>query len=119
MYEAVAKDFSNATDLADYLVNKDLPFREAHAVVGQVVLHCIQENIYLLDLSIADFRNFSKLIEEDIYDVLAPRAVVNARDVVGGTARNRVADQMTQADKRLSESKSWIEIHAKKVNVLK
>ncbi|SHN31569.1 argininosuccinate lyase [Gracilibacillus kekensis] len=119
MYEAVAKDFSNATDLADYLVNKDLPFREAHAVVGQVVLHCIQENIYLLDLSIEDFQSFSELIDEDIYDVLAPKSVVNARDVVGGTAKNRVEDQITQATSRLADSKEWIEVHAEKVNVLK
>ncbi|MGP4039938.1 argininosuccinate lyase [Gracilibacillus sp. D59] len=119
MYAAVAEDFSNATDLADYLVNKDLPFREAHAVVGQVVLHCIQENKYLLDLSLADFQSFSELIDEDIYDVLSPKAVVNARDVVGGTAKNRVEDQIAQADKRLVESKAWIETHEEKVNVLK
>ncbi|SFM28248.1 argininosuccinate lyase [Gracilibacillus orientalis] len=119
MYAAVADDFSNATDLADYLVNKDLPFREAHAVVGQVVLHCIQENIYLLDLSLTDFQSFSELIDADIYDILSPKAVVNARDVVGGTAKNRVQDQMVQAENRLQESKTWIEIHEEKVNVLK
>ncbi|QGH33080.1 argininosuccinate lyase [Gracilibacillus salitolerans] len=119
MYAAVAEDFSNATDLADYLVNKDLPFREAHAVVGQVVLHCIQENKYLLDLSLADFQSFSELIDEDIYDVLSPKAVVNARDVVGGTAKNRVEDQILQAESRLTESKTWIETHEEKVNVLK
>ncbi|UOQ49172.1 argininosuccinate lyase [Gracilibacillus caseinilyticus] len=119
MYAAVAEDFSNATDLADYLVNKDLPFREAHAVVGQVVLHCIQENIYLLDLSIEDFKGFSALIEEDIYDVLSPESVVNARDVVGGTAKNRVQEQITLADQRLETSKQWAATHAEKVNVLK
>ncbi|WP_163582661.1 argininosuccinate lyase [Gracilibacillus saliphilus] len=119
MYAAVAEDFSNATDLADYLVNKDLPFREAHAVVGQVVLHCIQENKYLLDLSIADFQSFSELINKDIYDVLSPKSVVNARDVVGGTAKNRVKDQIEQAENRLTETEAWIEIYEEKVNVLK
>ncbi|WP_208586014.1 argininosuccinate lyase [Gracilibacillus suaedae] len=119
MYAAVAEDFSNATDLADYLVNKDLPFREAHVVVGQVVLHCIQENKYLLDLSLADFQSFSELINEDIYDVLSPKSVVNARDVVGGTAKNRVEDQIEQAENRLTETGAWIEIHEEKVNVLK
>ncbi|WP_163538915.1 argininosuccinate lyase [Gracilibacillus sp. YIM 98692] len=119
MYEAVAEDFSNATDLADYLVNKDLPFREAHAVVGQVVLHCIQENKYLLDLSLEDFQQFSSLITEDIYDVLSPKAVVNARNVVGGTAKNRVEDQIKQAENVLSNSKQWIAVYAEKVNVLK
>lgn len=119
MYAAVAEDFSNATDLADYLVNKELPFREAHAVVGQIVLHCIQENKYLLDLSLEDFQQFSALIEADIYKVLSPEAVVNARDAAGGTARNRVEDQITQADKRVAESRKWIQLHAEKVNVLK
>lgn len=119
MYAAVAEDFSNATDLADYLVNKDLPFREAHAVVGQVVLYCIQEDKYLLDLSLEDFQSFSELIDEDIYHVLSPEAVVNARDVVGGTAKNRVEDQIALAENRLTETKAWIETFAEKVNVLK
>ncbi|MDX8046346.1 argininosuccinate lyase [Gracilibacillus sp. S3-1-1] len=119
MYAAVAEDFSNATDLADYLVNKDLPFREAHAVVGQVVLHCIQENKYLLDLSLADFQNFSYLIEDDIYHVLSPETVVNARDVVGGTAKNRVQDQVKQAETILEETDAWVGTYGEKVNVLK
>ncbi|WP_066187596.1 argininosuccinate lyase [Gracilibacillus timonensis] len=119
MYAAVAEDFSNATDLADYLVNKDLPFREAHAVVGQVVLHCIQENKYLLDLSLADFKGFSDYIEEDIYHVLAPETVVNARDIVGGTAKNRVEDQISNAEQRLSDTQSWVKTYEEKVNVLK
>ncbi|MGN8647709.1 argininosuccinate lyase [Gracilibacillus sp. HCP3S3_G5_1] len=119
MYAAVAEDFSNATDLADYLVNKDLPFREAHAVVGQVVLYCIQEDKYLLDLSLEDFQQFSKLIDEDIYHVLSPEAVVNARNVVGGTAKNRVEDQIALTENRLTETKAWIETFAEKVNVLK
>ncbi|MFC4402084.1 argininosuccinate lyase [Gracilibacillus xinjiangensis] len=118
MYAAVAEDFSNATDLADYLVNKDLPFREAHAVVGQVVLHCIQEDKYLLDLKLEEFKNFSDLIEEDIYHVLAPQTVVNARDVAGGTAKNRVEEQIRLASSRLEESKSWITEFTEKVNVL-
>ncbi|PWU68026.1 argininosuccinate lyase [Gracilibacillus dipsosauri] len=119
MYAAVAEDFSNATDLADYLVNKGLPFREAHAVVGQVVLHCIQENKYLLDLPLEAFKQFSDLIEEDIYQVLSPKTVVNARDIVGGTAKNRVEDQIKLASSRLEESKHWIAVFAEKVNVLK
>ncbi|KAB8137998.1 argininosuccinate lyase, partial [Gracilibacillus oryzae] len=118
MYAAVAEDFSNATDLADYLVNKDLPFREAHAVVGQVVLHCIQENKYLLDVKLEEFKEFSELIEEDIYHVLAPETVVNARDIAGGTAKNRVEEQLNQSSSRLADSKKWIEEFAEKVNVL-
>ncbi|MRH43703.1 argininosuccinate lyase [Aquibacillus halophilus] len=108
MYQAVAKDYSNATDLADYLVGKDLPFREAHAVVGQVVLDCINQNKYLLDLSIEEFQNFSPVIEKDIYDVLSPEAVVNARNVAGGTAKNRVEEQIVTAEALFSKSESWI-----------
>ncbi|MDC3413216.1 argininosuccinate lyase [Terrihalobacillus insolitus] len=112
MYAAVAKDYSNATDLADYLVGKDLPFREAHAVVGQVVLYSIQHNMYLLDLSLEEFQQFSPLIEKDIYDVLAPKAVVNARNVAGGTAKNRVEDQLTAAEGLIQKSLGWIQTHA-------
>lgn len=115
MYDAVAKDYSNATDLADYLVGKDLPFREAHAVVGQVVLHCINEGKYLLDLSLADFQQFSALIEKDIYEVLSPKAVVNARNVAGGTAKNRVEDQIAKAEQLFEESQKWIDQHGEQI----
>ena len=109
MFEAVSKDFSNATDLADYLVEKGMPFRESHAVVGQVVLHCIQNNKYLLDMNLDDFQGFSKLVEADIFDVLTPEAVVNARNVAGGTAKNRVEEQMETFQNYLAYSKSWID----------
>ncbi|GAA0311819.1 argininosuccinate lyase [Gracilibacillus halotolerans] len=117
MYQAVAKDFSNATDLADYLVNKEMPFREAHAVVGQTVLYAIEQGKFLLDLNIEEFKQFSSLIEEDIYQVLAPETVVNARDVVGGTAKNRVEEQIQSAENRWSENQQWVEEFAEKVNV--
>lgn len=97
MYQAVTNDFSNATDLADYLVEKGMPFRESHAVVGQVVLNCIQNGKYLLDLTLDEFKSFSELIDVDIFDVLRPETVVNARDVAGGTARKRVEVQIEQA----------------------
>ena len=97
MYQAVTNDFSNATDLADYLVEKGMPFRESHAIVGQVVLNCIQNGKYLLDLTLDEFKSFSELIDVDIFDVLRPETVVNARDVAGGTARKRVEVQIEQA----------------------
>lgn len=118
MYQAVAQDFSNATDLADYLVNKDMPFREAHAVVGQTVLYAIEQNKFLLDLSLEEFKQFSNLVEEDIYQVLAPETVVNARDVIGGTAKNRVEEQIQSASRRLNDNHQWIEEFAEKINVL-
>jgi argininosuccinate lyase len=117
MYEAVSNDFSNATDLADYLVGKGMAFRESHAVVGQVVLHCINENKYLLDLTLEEFQSFSEWIEADIFTVLTPEAVVNARDVAGGTARNRVEDQMTLVNKWFETSKHWIQEHGKAITM--
>ncbi|WP_079707803.1 argininosuccinate lyase [Paraliobacillus ryukyuensis] len=108
MYEAVAKDYSNATDLADYLVGKNMPFREAHAVVGETVLYSIEQQKYLLDLSLAEFQQFSDAIEADIYDVLAPKAVVNARNVAGGTAKNRVEEQLKQAETLFASNQAWI-----------
>lgn len=104
MYEAVSKDFSNATDLADYLVGKGMPFRESHAVVGQVVLHCIQQGKYLLDLKFDEFQSFSGLVEEDIFEALKPESVVNARSIAGGTARNSVEEQIRIAEQVLESA---------------
>ncbi|WP_068674040.1 argininosuccinate lyase [Oceanobacillus sp. Castelsardo] len=109
MYQAVKEDFSNATDLADYLVGKGMPFRESHAVVGQVVLHCINQGQFLLDLSLEKFQSFSNLIGADIFDVLTPETVVNARNVAGGTAKNRVEEQIEKASVFLKGNDEWIE----------
>lgn len=104
MYKAVSNDYSNATDLADYLVNKGLTFRESHAVVGQVVLNCIQDGKYLLDLSLAEFKQYSEVVEEDIFEALKPETVVNARTAAGGTAKNSVLDQIEKAEQLLESS---------------
>ncbi|QTM98057.1 argininosuccinate lyase [Sediminibacillus dalangtanensis] len=111
MYQAVAKDYSNATDLADYLVGKGMAFRESHAVVGQAVLYAINQQKFLLDLSLEEFQQFSSLIEEDIYEVLTPKAVVDARNVAGGTAQNRVEEQIASAKQLFQLSLEWIEQH--------
>ncbi|MFD1040114.1 argininosuccinate lyase [Virgibacillus byunsanensis] len=111
MYQAVRKDFSNATDLADYLVGKGMTFRESHAAVGQIVLDCINKDKYLLDLSLEEFQSFSESIEADIYDVLSPEAVVNARDVAGGTAKKRVEEQLENAAGMIQSNMDWSEQH--------
>ncbi|RDW22447.1 argininosuccinate lyase [Oceanobacillus arenosus] len=117
MYAAVRKDFSNATDLADYLVGKGMPFRESHAVVGQVVLACINDKKYLLDMSLEEFQSYSNLVEADIFDVLTPEAVVNARNVAGGTAKNRVEEQITTAIAAMKENNNWIQLQTKAIQV--
>lgn len=97
LHQAVHADFSNATELADYLATKGMPFREAHEVTGKLVFKCIQQGIYLLDLPLADMKKESELIEADIYDVLAPEAAVRRRHSLGGTGFDQVIIQIERA----------------------
>ncbi|HEU5138999.1 MAG TPA: argininosuccinate lyase [Bacillales bacterium] len=98
MQKAVNSDFSNATELADYLVGKGMPFREAHEVVGKLVLKCIQENKVLGDLELNVFQEVSGLFEQDIYGVLDPEKVVARRNSAGGTGFNQVEKQLSAAE---------------------
>ncbi|MBR2569390.1 MAG: argininosuccinate lyase [Paenibacillus sp.] len=111
MRQAVRQDFSNATDIADFLVNKGLPFRQAHEVIGKTVLYCIQRGVYLLDLTLDEFKQFSPLFDESIYDVLQPEQVVNARNVYGGTAAPQVEGAIQRAAGALSDTQLWVEQH--------
>ena len=97
LHEAVHSDFSNATELADYLAAKGMPFREAHEVTGKLVFTCIQQNIYLLDLPLEEMKKESALIEQDIYDVLSPEAAVKRRQSFGGTGFEQVKQQIHKA----------------------
>lgn len=101
MRKAINNDFSNATDIADYLVRKGLPFREAHEVIGKIVLYAIQSNKFLLDLSFEEYQGFSPLFEQDIYEVLAPEQVVAVRNSFGGTAPAQVEHQIVLAETKL------------------
>lgn len=82
--------FTNATDAADYLVKKGLPFREAHSVIGQMVFYCIEKDISLDQLTISEFREFSPIIDEDIYNAISMETCVNDRKVIGGPAKEIV-----------------------------
>lgn len=108
MRRAVDRDFSNATDLADYLVNKGIPFRQAHEIVGKTVLYCLENGKFLLDLSLDEFRQFSDKIDADIYQTLKIEQVVDARDVYGGPARQRVIQVIEERKLRLRETFSWV-----------
>jgi len=114
MKSAVSQDFSNATDIADYLVNKGIPFRQAHEIIGKIVLYCIQNNKYLLDLELSEFTQFSKLFDESIYTVLQPMNVVNARNVYGGTATNQVRDAISRFEPVLAATAEWVEQYMEK-----
>ncbi|CUQ18167.1 argininosuccinate lyase [Clostridium baratii] len=86
--------FTNATDLADYLVKKGTPFREAHGIVGEAVLYCIKENKGLSDLSIQELKNFSHIFEEDVYDAINLYTCVNGRNVIGGPGKESILTQL-------------------------
>lgn len=107
MRKAVNEDFSNATDIADFLVGKGLPFRQAHEVIGKTVLYCIQQKKYLLDLTLDEFKQFSSLFDERIYDVLQPQQVVDARNVYGGTATRQVTEAIARAERAVAEASAW------------
>lgn len=101
MRKAINNDFSNATDIADYLVRKGLPFREAHEIIGKIVLYAIQHQKFLLDLSFDEYFGFSPLFEEDIYKVLSPEHVVAVRNSFGGTSPEQVTEQIKRAEGKL------------------
>ncbi|MCI5837523.1 MAG: argininosuccinate lyase [Veillonellaceae bacterium] len=105
MRAVLEDDFSNATDLADYLAKKGLPFREAHAVVGRAVQYCVQHDCVLHDLDLATLQRFSPLFAEDILAVLAIENVVAVRSAHGGTAPVQVERQLQAAAELLSAYK--------------
>jgi argininosuccinate lyase len=104
MQDAAARGFSNATDLADYLVTKGVPFREAHEAVGRLVARCLEEGKDLTDLDLEVMQEASSLIEEDVYEALRLENVVDRRMSYGGTARTQVEAQLARARKALEES---------------
>ena len=92
--QAVASDFSNATDVADYLVAREVPFREAYQLVGRLVKLCLEEEILFRDLPLNRWQQLHPGFEQDIYDAIAPRQVVAARLSEGGTGFAQVEKQL-------------------------
>lgn len=90
--------FTNATDFADYLVKKGMPFREAHGVSGRMVYRCIEKGISLDDLTIEEMKEFSDIIEDDIYDAISMQTCVNGRKIVGGPAEETVLAAIAKAE---------------------
>lgn len=90
MYEASEDGYTNATDLADYLVRKGVPFRETHKISGQIVQYGIKEKKKLSELTLEELKNFSDLIEEDIYREISVETCVSKRNLIGGPAREAV-----------------------------
>lgn len=103
MRAATLKGYATATDLADYLVNKGLPFRDAHEVVGKAVAHALGKGVDLSELSLADLQSFSDHIEQGVFDVLTLEGSLHARDHFGGTAPAQVRAAVERARKRLAQ----------------
>lgn len=101
MAYAVQNDFSNATELADYLASKGIPFRQAHEIVGELVLKGLKTGTNLSDISLAEYQKISPLIQDDIYQILKPRTAVKRRNSVGGTGFAQVKAQIAAAKKLL------------------
>jgi argininosuccinate lyase len=99
--EAVAEDFSNATDVADYLASKGVPFREAYNLVGKVVRTCLSNGKLLKDLSLEEWKELHPAFEKDIYDAIAPTQVVAARNSYGGTGFEQVRLALQNACDRI------------------
>ncbi len=97
MEQALSSGFLAATEVADYLVRKGLTFREAHGVVGQVVTYCEKQSVGLEDLSLEEWRSFSKTFGEDIAQYISPKGAVEAKTSPGGTAPLRVKEQIAAA----------------------
>lgn len=114
MKKAVKEDFSNATDLADYLVKKGMPFRKAHAVAGQAVHDCIAKGIYLEDMRIEEFQKLSPLFDADIKEAIRPETCVRNRNSLGGTSYDQVACQLALAKKQIETEHARISLALRK-----
>lgn len=101
MKQSTENDFSNATELADYLAEKGLPFREAHEIVGKLVLDSIKHGKNIQDWDLEELQVYHPLIEEDIYIYLRPETAVQRRNSLGGTGFEQVKYQIEQAKKEL------------------
>ena len=94
MRKGAALGFTNATDVADYLVKKGMPFRNAHSVVGEIVLECIKQNKMIEELTLDELKTFSPIFEEDIYKAIDLLTCVEERKVIGGPSTESVNIQI-------------------------
>ena len=105
MKKSASGGFTNATDVADYLVKKGMPFRNAHEVVGKIVLYCIDNDIAIDDLTIEEFNKFSSIFEEDIYNAIDLLTCVEERSIIGGPSSSSVKIQIEILEKFIKTNK--------------
>ena len=103
MYQAANRGYATATDLADYLVKKGMPFRDAHEVVSRVVRYAVDQQLSLMDISLTDLQQFSPLIDTDALQVLSLEGSINSRNHRGGTAPSQVEAAILDARQQLAE----------------
>jgi len=105
MRRAAAGGFINATDLADYLTKKDLPFRTAYKITGELVAHCIEKGVVLETLPLSVYKEFSDLFEEDLFEAISLEACTQSRTSLGGTAIASVRSQINDTEKFIKEQR--------------
>ena len=103
MLDGAKGGFTNATDVADYLVKKGLPFRDAHAVVGKMVAYCLDKDTVIDALTMDEFKTFSDIFENDVYDAISLETCVNMRKIVGGPAKETMSKIIEQYKNNLEE----------------
>ena len=108
MARALKEGFVNATELADYLAAKGVPFREAHHRVGRLVLECERQGLGLEDMPLSDLAEANPEIDQDVYDVLKPLTAVRRRLSRGGTAPDAIAQQRTYLEEAIRGTEAWL-----------
>ncbi len=103
MYASAKQGYATATDLADYLVNKGIPFRDAHEIVGSTVAYAIDKEKDLSDCTLQELQSFERRIEADVFDLLSLEGSVNARNLIGGTAPQQVKKQIADCRKLIAD----------------
>ena len=103
MKDSARNGFTNATDAADYLVNHGVPFRDAHGIVGQLVLYCIEKNIALDDMSLEEFKQISPVFEADIYEAISMETCVKLRNTIGAPGQEAMKKVIAAEEAYLAE----------------
>ncbi len=109
--EAIRKGFLEATEAADYLVNKGLPFRRAHEITGKVVSYAVQQRKTLSQLSLNEWQRFSPLFQSDLFEFISIEAALKRRNVYGGTGPEALDTQFQQAEKVINRQADWLKEH--------
>ena len=103
MEDSAKNGFTNATDAADYLVNHGVPFRDAHGIVGQLVLYCIDKNIALDDMRLEEYKAISPVFEEDIYEAISMKTCVEMRNTIGAPGKSAMEQAIALEEAYLKE----------------